>query len=73
MIKEEGVMEIKILRKQGESIRGIARRLGISRNTVREYLRNDKSPLYTARPKQGSKLDPYKPYIQQRIASAKPH
>jgi transposase len=66
-------MEIKILRKQGENIRGIARQLGISRNTASEYLRNDKSASYTARPKQGSKLEPYKPYIQQRIASAEPH
>lgn len=46
-------MKIKILRKQGENIRGIARQLGISRNTASEYLRNDKSTSYIARPKQG--------------------
>jgi transposase len=32
----EGVMEIRILKKQGLSIRGIARELGISRETVRK-------------------------------------
>ncbi len=73
MLKKEGVMEIRILHRQGVSIRGIARQLGVSRNTVREYLRNDKDPVYPNRPAQASKLDPYKSYIQERLASAKPH
>lgn len=65
-------MEIRILHHQGESIRGIARQLGVSRNTVREYLRHDNSPVYGPRPDRASKLDPYKPYIEQRLASARP-
>lgn len=73
MLKQEGVMEIKILRRQGYSIRGIARELGISRNTVREYLRTDKQPIYSARPSRSSKLDAYKSYIQNRVAAARPH
>lgn len=73
MLKQEGVMEIKILRRQGYSIRGIARELGVSRNTVREYLRTDKEPSYSARPPTGSKLDPYKYYIQDRVVAARPH
>lgn len=73
MFKEEGVMEIKILRRQGYSIRGIARELGISRNTVREYLRNDKRSGYSARPAVGSKLDAYTSYIQDRVAGARPY
>ncbi len=72
MLEEEGVMEIKILHRQGVGIRGIARQLGISRNTVREYLRKDKSPVYGPRPERGSKLDPYKPYIKQRLAAGRP-
>ena len=40
MLKEEGVLEIRILHRQGESIRSIARQLGVSHNTVREYLRH---------------------------------
>jgi transcriptional regulator with XRE-family HTH domain len=54
MIKEEAVMEIKILYRQGVSIRGIARQMGISRNTVRKYLRTEKSPSYTPRAKKAS-------------------
>ena len=73
MLKEESVMEISILHRQGESIRGIARQLGVSRNTVRAYLRQDASPVYGPRPDRASKLDPYKPYIEQRLAAARPH
>lgn len=72
MLKEEGVMEIRILHRQGHSIRRIARELGISRNTVRSYLRNDSPPAYSSRPARSSKLDPYKPYIVERIAAARP-
>ncbi len=39
MVTFETVMEIKILHKQGMSSRAIARELGISRNTVKRYLR----------------------------------
>ena len=39
MLKEESDTEISILHRQGESIRGIALQLGVSRNTVRAYLR----------------------------------
>jgi transposase len=35
MIKKEGCMEIKILHRQEEGIREIARRTGLSRKTVR--------------------------------------
>ena len=67
MLKEEGVVEIMILRRQGYSIRGIARELGISRNTVREYLRTGKHPVYSSRPQRQTKLDPFKLYIQERV------
>ena len=73
MLREEEVMEISILHRQGRSIRGIARELGISRNTVRYYLRNSNKPQYPKRAEGVSKLDPFKDYIQQRLAAAKPH
>lgn len=72
MIKEEGVVEIMILKRQGYSIRGIARELGISRNTVREYLRTGKRSVYSSRPQRQTKLDPFKAYIQGRVEAARP-
>jgi transposase len=72
MLKEEGVVEIMVLKRQGYSIRGIARELGISRNTVREYLRTGKRPVYSTRPQRQTKLDPFKAYIQERVEAARP-
>jgi len=72
MLKEEGVVEIMILKRQGYSIRSIARELGISRNTVRTYWRTGKSPGYSPRPGRPSKLDVFKPYIRSRIEAASP-
>lgn len=52
-----------------QSIRKIAETLGISRNTVRRYLRDpDGALVRKPRPKQPSKLDPYKEYIMSRLA-----
>lgn len=73
MINQETVVDIHVLKRQGMGIRAIARELGISRNTVREYLR-DKSrgtgqPNRAPRP---SKLDPFKDYLNQRVEAARP-
>jgi len=43
MLTGEDVMEIRVLWRQGLSIREIARRTGRSRNTVRTHLRSDSS------------------------------
>lgn len=72
MLTKEGSLEIKILHRQGVSIREIARQLGISRNTVREYIRTGKEPGYSPRPPKASKLDPHKDYIRERLAAASP-
>jgi transposase len=70
LVAEEAV-EIRVLRRQGKSIREIARTLDLSRNTVRRYLRSEGLPRYEreARP---SKLDPYKHYIDERVKAAAP-
>lgn len=56
------------LHGQGMSIRRIADELGVARNTVRTYLRASGVPQPKPRPKRSSKLDPYRPYLQQRLA-----
>jgi transposase len=40
VVLAEGAMEIRILKRQGVSVREIARRTGVSRNTVKRYLKN---------------------------------
>jgi transposase len=71
MLVAEEAVEIRILKRQGKSIREIARMLDVSRNTVRRYLRGQGLPHYEreARP---SKLDPYKNYIDERVKAAAP-
>jgi transposase len=56
-------MEIRILKKQGQSIRQIAKDLGLSSNTAREYLRKHQEPNYQTRPVQERKLDKYQNYL----------
>ena len=42
MLGQDGFVDIQVLHRQGVSIKGIARELGVSRNTVRKYLRADR-------------------------------
>jgi transposase len=49
------------------SISEISRRTGYARETVRNYLNNKTAPEPQKRPPKPSKLDPYKPYIQEKI------
>ena len=67
MLVAEEAVEIRVLRRQGKSIREIARTLEVSRNTVRRYLRGEGLPCYQ-REARASKLDPYKHYIAEAAA-----
>lgn len=72
MLTQEITVTIQVLHKQGKSIRAISRELGISRNTVKKYLFDQKNPGYTHRPSIKSKLGAFKPYLSERIAQAAP-
>jgi transposase len=65
-------MEMRILHRQGMSVREIARRTGHSRNTVERYLAREDAPRYTPRPVVAGKLDPFKAYLSERVAAAAP-
>lgn len=65
-------MEIKVLQRQGRSIRQIMRETGLSRNTVRKYLRGGVKVQYGPRQGRPCKLDPFKAYVLERIAQARP-
>jgi transposase len=71
MLVAEEAVEIRVLSKQGKSIRDIARLLKVSRNTVRRYLGGEGLPRYE-RKTRPSKLDDYKQYIAERVRAAAP-
>lgn len=58
--------------RRGEGVREIARQLGCSRNTVRRYLRDDSAQRYGPRAARPCKLDPFRSYLLDRVAQAKP-
>jgi len=64
-------VEIRVLSRQGKSIREVARMLGVSRNTVRRYLRGEGLPHYEREARPG-KLEPYQHYIVERVKAAAP-
>jgi transposase len=66
MLTEEDWMEVKDLRRNGLSIREIARTTGLSRNSVRAILRERVHQAFQS-PHRGSKLDPFKGFIDNRL------
>src|SRR5438128_2687032 len=72
MVGSEAALEIRVLHWHGRSIREIAREMGLSRNTVRRYLRDEAAARYKPRPPRPTKLDPFKAYISKRVRAAAP-
>jgi transposase len=70
MLTLEQAVTIQILHQQGLSIKAISRDLGVSRNTVRKYLRQKTTPQYRRTQPRTSILDPYKPYLLERVKAA---
>ena len=68
MISKEVYMDIKAMYRRGMSMRAIARRLGIHRNTVKRHLESDSFPEYRKRKRKDSILDRYKQVIDDYLA-----
>ena len=68
MLGGRTVRELYELKGKGRSLRGIADDLGISRATVRKYVRSQGVPKPKPRAKRGSMLDAYKRYIDVRLS-----
>ena len=68
MLSMEDWAEIRRLhRAEGVSIKEIARRTGLARNTVRTAVRSDEPPSYERKPA-GSSVDAFEPAIRQLLA-----
>jgi transposase len=68
MFRGKDVQEIKELRAQGLSLRVISDLTGYDRKTIRRYLiGGNEAPVYGPRPPSPSKLDPFKPYLEERL------
>lgn len=65
-------MDIHSLHKQGISQRKIAKKLAISRNTVKKSIQSDAFPKYARGKNKPRKLEPYYDYLHDRIINAKP-
>lgn len=66
MTRSGQIIKIRDLHRQGYSIREISRKTGLSRNTVKKYLRTD--PVRRRRASRPSKLDPFKAYLDIQVA-----
>jgi len=71
MLVVERTVEIRVLTRQGKSIREIARMLEVSRHTVRRYLCGNGLPRCErgVRPR---RLDRYTQYIAERVQAGAP-
>ena len=68
MFRGKDVEEISELKREGLSIRAISRLTGYGRKTIRKYLLTPTGrPIYGPRPAAVSKLEPFKPYLKDRL------
>lgn len=68
MLRGKDVEEINEFRRQGLSIRAISRLTGYDRGTITRYLSKPTDrPTYGPRPAAASKLEPFKPYLNERL------
>jgi transcriptional regulator with XRE-family HTH domain len=63
MLVREMAWGIRLSAKRGKGLRAIAREVGVSRNTVRRYLRDGNAERYRPRPRRSGKLAAFDDYI----------
>lgn len=69
LLRGDDVSDIQALRRQGLAISQISALTGFNRRTIRKYLAQPGIPQYGPRPAPPGKLDPFKPYLEQRLAA----
>ncbi len=70
MFRGKDVREINELRRDGLSIRAISELTGYDRKTIRKYILSPEArPVYGPRPEAASKLEPFKPYLKERLGA----
>ena len=68
MLRGRDVQQLMKMKREGLSTQAISKLTGYDRKTVRKYLpRPAAVPRYGPRLKRPSKLDPHKPYLQDRM------
>jgi len=68
VLRGKDVHDIGGMKQMGLSVSAISELTGYDRKTVRKYLLNPESvPRYGKRSPQPSKLDPHKPYLEDRL------
>jgi len=68
VLRGKDVQDIEELKRQGLSVRAIGRLTGYDRKTIRKYLiEPDRVPVYGPRAKQPGKLEPFQPYLEERM------
>jgi len=60
--------EMRERHRRGESISKLAKEFGVTRNTIRKYVKATEPPRYVLGSAKPSLLDPFKPYIDARLA-----
>jgi transposase len=69
MITQEVWMDLKALARQGYNLSQIGVLVGLDRRTVKKHLQAKQPPVYWRSPR-SSKLDPFRPLVEQWLARA---
>ena len=69
MLRGAEMNEINDYKRQGLNVSQISDLTGYSRPTIRKYLAQTNPPRYGPRPPRPTLLDPYKPFLQERMAA----